>query len=448
MKVHLLTSATNIIEANGVKILSDPWLVDGEYYGSWAHYPPYEFVPDRFEDIDFIYISHIHPDHLSKLTLVQFKKDIPVLIHAYRTKFLRSNIEAMGFKVVELPHNQRTHLKNGVHINVLAADNCNPSLCGRFFGCARLEKRFGLTQIDSLSVVDDGSRTVVNVNDCPFGLAHESTALLRRQYRVIDLLLTGYTGAGPYPQCFPKLPLEELGNATAAKKIQFLAQGEAYINELSPRYYIPFAGTYTLSGKLAALNPHRGVAELYEAVAYYSASENIDHNHSKCAALRPGGFVDLCSGEIAGGYLRDDPEAKRHYISKVLAARPLDYESQEIPPLDELRRLVPAACERVEKKRREIGLETKTDVIVYLGEDLVTRVSMNGDGWEFANPTMAERRDRYVSYKTDPRLLLQILKGPRFAHWNNAEIGSHIQFDRQPNDFERGLYHVMNFFHA
>ena len=38
MKITHLNGACEIIQANGVKILTDPWLVDGEYYGSWYMY--------------------------------------------------------------------------------------------------------------------------------------------------------------------------------------------------------------------------------------------------------------------------------------------------------------------------------------------------------------------------------------------------------------------------
>jgi UDP-MurNAc hydroxylase len=106
MKIHFLKSATTIIESDDVKILTDPWLVDGEYYGSWFHYPPYDFDPKTFDDIDFIYISHIHPDHFSRATLSQLNKDIPVLIHNYDIKFLKRNIESLGFSVREFPNNQ------------------------------------------------------------------------------------------------------------------------------------------------------------------------------------------------------------------------------------------------------------------------------------------------------------------------------------------------------
>ena len=50
-------------------------------------------------------------------------------------------------------------------------------------------------------------------------------------------------------------------------------------------------------------------------------------------------------------------------------------------------------------------------------------------------------------YKTDSRLLEQLLKGPKFAHWNNAEIGSHINFFRSTDEYERNLHSSICFFH-
>ena len=42
----------------------------------------------------------------------------------------------------------------------------------------------------------------------------------------------------------------------------------------------------------------------------------------------------------------------------------------------------------------------------------------------------------------------KILMGPRYAHWNNAEIDSHLKFFRKPNIFEREIYNNFLFFHS
>ena len=55
---------------------------------------------------------------------------------------------------------------------------------------------------------------------------------------------------------------------------------------------------------------------------------------------------------------------------------------------------------------------------------------------------------KYVQYETDIRLLKKLLMGPRHAHWNNAEIGSHLKFYRKPNIFERDLHNAVVYFHS
>ena len=74
MKLEFLSSACVKISHNDTSILCDPWLIDGEYLGSWAHYPPFDFNSKDFDDIDFIYLSHQHPDHFSPKTLSKLSK--------------------------------------------------------------------------------------------------------------------------------------------------------------------------------------------------------------------------------------------------------------------------------------------------------------------------------------------------------------------------------------
>ena len=141
MNLTYLQSSAVMISNNDAKLLCDPWLVDGELYGSWSHYPPSKFKPEEFNDVDFIYLSHIHQDHFSQKTLSQMNKDIPIVIYNFESKSLKKGIEHLGFKVIELDHNKRTKLKDDFHITILSADNCNPELCNKYFGCTPLEKK-------------------------------------------------------------------------------------------------------------------------------------------------------------------------------------------------------------------------------------------------------------------------------------------------------------------
>tara|TARA_A100001015_G_C15039172_1_gene738398 strand:+ start:123 stop:416 length:294 start_codon:yes stop_codon:yes gene_type:complete len=55
---------------------------------------------------------------------------------------------------------------------------------------------------------------------------------------------------------------------------------------------------------------------------------------------------------------------------------------------------------------------------------------------------------KYVSIETDIRLLKRLLMGPKYAHWNNAEIGSHLKFYRKPNVLERNIHSALIYFHC
>lgn len=445
MKIKYIKSACVALESNGVKILTDPWLVDGEYYGSWCHYPKLEIDKEYFSSIDYIYISHIHPDHFSKKTFEILDKSIPVLIHQYASPFLKMNIERLGFNVTELPHNQKTELKNGVTIDILAADNCNPELCAKFMGCGIIETKYKSTQIDSLAVISDGTNTVLNLNDCPYDLAEEAIKSIVKKYKRINFLLVGYGGAGPYPQCFI-LSDEEHEKAETSKKLQFLSQGEKYIRLVNPDFYMPFAGTYTLAGKLSHLQRKRGVPELEEAVTYFSNSSLINHENSKPILLNTYESFDLETKISSKDYVPINLDEKEKYIKNVLSKRLLDYEYDQEPSMEEILTRIPLAFKRMDDKRREINFVSNTSVLIRLKQDSFIKINFDGTGFELTTST--DGLESFVEYQLSMKLLNRILKGPRYGHWNNAEIGSHITFRRAPNIFERGLYYSMCFFHS
>ena len=72
--------------------------------------------------------------------------------------------------------------------------------------------------------MDDNKNVIVNVNDCPFELAKSTFKNIKKNYDKIDLLLGGYGGAGPYPQCFENLDINQKKIAAKKKEDQFLDQ--------------------------------------------------------------------------------------------------------------------------------------------------------------------------------------------------------------------------------
>ena len=87
MRIKLFRSATVGVYSGSKSILMDPWLEDGEYMGSWSHFPQYNLDKsiNEINSFDAIYISHIHPDHCSDATMKKISKTIPTVSYTHLT---------------------------------------------------------------------------------------------------------------------------------------------------------------------------------------------------------------------------------------------------------------------------------------------------------------------------------------------------------------------------
>lgn len=447
MKITHLASASQLVHCGASTILTDPWLVDGEYFGSWYHAPPY-VGPVSDLKFDYIYVSHIHPDHFSKKTFRLLSRSRPVLVHNYRHKFLRRNLEELGFTVIELDDGIPYEVSEG-QITIFGADNCNPQACLKLMGCGAVESAFGSTPIDSIALFQDAMHAVVNVNDAPFALASKAICEIRERVPNIELLLVGYAGAGPYPQCFSFPHGSALLQAGERKKRQFLEQALDYVKAFSPKYYMPFAGTYVLGGSLAARNPYRGMPDLRNAGEWLEThtkrhgldcqSVQLDSLETFDLALSPGRHA-------ARGWSSAESE---RYAEETLAARSYDFEGEGPPTISQFQELLARASERFFDKKKEIGFESEFLLSISLSESQDTLFDLASDQWLGIVPKgEVFKWEKYVAITVDPRLLSWLLQGPKYGHWGNAEIGSHLSFIRHPDIMERALYYCICFLHV
>lgn len=437
MIIKHLQSSTQIIDLGGVKILTDPWLTEGEYLGSWFHYPPFNRSEIGDLEYDYIYVSHIHPDHCSEATMMELDKSKPVLIADFDAKFLKSKIEKFGFTVVELSHGRPFCLGDECSIELFLADNCDPELCALHFGCKAGVDQTGVPRsIDSLALFKSPHFSVLNTNDCPFDLAANVINRYDR-LRGVDVLLVGYCGAGPYPQCFV-MTEEDLNNEMSRKKVRFLNSAINYIDLVNPRYFAPFAGTYILGGKLADLNAARGVPNLREALDYIQ--DRIERR-SEGILLEAGSELDVKDGKCTVRKAENECSLQ-DYIRNI---RDLPYQYGDVPfdwHNDSHNSLLVKGWNRFRNKALSMGAQN-TPTYIHLGDHYI-RFSTDEEPIFVTSVVDQER----IIIALDAKLFYLLLSGPRYAHWNNAEIGSHLTFDRGNLDFDRALNFAMNFFHA
>jgi len=339
-------------------------------------------------------------------------------------------------------------------VNVLGADNCDPEVCGSYYGCGWwMESEAdrttdGSTQIDSMGVFDNGSEVLVNANDCRWPLSQRACGVVTDQYDEVDLLLMQYAAANFYPQCMDDYTHGERLEERSRVIEEMYEDAEGFINTLEPRYFMPFAGSYTLAGSLAERNQYVASPTRSEAFWHFLGSEHITSERSEPVLLNSEEYFDLATGEPSAPYEPIDPAERRAYIETELAGRTFEYETDERPALEDLLELLGPAYDHFDSKRRQIDWESDTTVLLDLVDDRVAALSADGSGYEIISTSEAADVDRYVRMTIDARLLRRILRGPSHAHFNNAQIGSHIAFRKEPDVYERPLYYAMSYFHS
>jgi UDP-MurNAc hydroxylase len=394
-------------------ILHDPWFSEGIYDGSWFHFPKVSDPLSGVGDCDLIYISHIHPDH-------------------YDANFLKSYFLKYGKKKLIIANHTPNHLyrkmkADGIEATILVEplviDNTTIEILPHKTG--------SISDIDSAIIIkfrDSGNRThcVVNANDIIFD--NTSKASLKQSAGAVDILLCGYTGAGPYPQTYFDLNDPTIGIEAEKKRNTFFERYMGLIATIQAKRNIPFAGKYVLGGKLSPLNSVRGVADPVEVLDFDPSAIVLDDN----------------GGEINTLTLTPTASRKQRYSKELFDKRlveisnvRLDYErlisESEIHQLPLKRLLVTATRNAIAKS------ECNNDYFFCISLPNNEYAVINANKKSEPVVKISPRSEIYI----DARYLFGLLTN--VYHWNNAEVGSQYNTRRFPNIFDRNVQTFLNY---
>ena len=234
-------------------------------------------------------------------------------------------------------------------------------------------------------------------------------------------------------------------NAIKTKKLQFLQNGLKLLEIVKPRFYLPFAGMYTLAGKFYTRNPYRGETDIDEGAKYLQ--ENFKNPNSKCIMLNQNEYFDFSTYLTSKSYIPIDQKKKQDYIKDILSKKKYDYEYDPIPKKQEIVDLAKQAFLRFEIYRKKIDFSSNTVILIEFSEKIFIKLSSNGESISFISKQESQNEKKYIKIFLDPRLLKRLLQGPKYAHWQVADGGSHLTYDRFPNNYERGLNYCLCYFH-
>jgi len=240
--------------SRGTKILCDPWVNDGVFEGSWFHYPPLNTKIKDLQNVDAIYLSHIHPDHYDE-RYFDFPKNIPIIILNEGPNFLKKNLIKKGYNnLIEIKDSET---KNFSEFKL--------TMYKPFVGHIYEESILG-NLIDSAIVFQDENQVAINFNDNVPDI--KACKKLNKKFKNIDLALLPYNAAGPYPSCFDNLKNKDKKKEhmkILKKNFDHLCK---IVPTLKPKTLLPFAGSYILGGKNAFKNDYLGTTTTENCAKY------------------------------------------------------------------------------------------------------------------------------------------------------------------------------------
>jgi UDP-MurNAc hydroxylase len=445
MRLQYVANAAFLITlAGGRRILTDPWFC-GACQQTWWNFPP---VHDRLADEvrqsrpDFLYISHLHHDHLHAESLATFDRATPVLVGAMNTPNLRSALAALGFRtLIETPFETRAALADTGAEVVLFKD---------FHGNTLGDD----TQVDydldtSLYLTDaDGTRLFLAVDNT---ILPADAARIAADYGAPDIAQLPYVSASLFPMAMADYDDAAKAAATRALRARTAANFRELARALGAKRVIPAGGEYVLGGPAAAQSrflPQPLASEL----ACELTAAGLD---GRLAKLYPGDALESATLQI-----ERDPDARfrgftddeRAAYALTLADRAPSFAELALPhdlAFDWPRALKKCAANYAARRAR-MGFAPAMDVYLDVRTPDGARRLLFRHALDSADCGVCQAEGDFggerarLTYRLDERLLFCLVTG--LLSWNAMEASALIGVARTPDVYQHDLHRSMAHF--
>ncbi len=225
MKIEYICHACLLIETEDLRIATDPWTDGAAYCGQW-HVFPKPVNAEKLNDLDAIFISHGHEDHLNEGTLRTLPKSAKVFYPYSFFGGAKEYIESLGFPDVKE--------------------------CVTFKKYQASEKTavtFIINSHDSLMVIESGGKVLINVNDAlhssPEKVIDYYLDEIRTKWQKIDYVFCGFGGASYFPNAMHLAGKDDLEIGLAREQL-FAHNFCRVVKGLKPKFAVPFAADFAL----------------------------------------------------------------------------------------------------------------------------------------------------------------------------------------------------------
>ena len=300
--VTALGHAGLCVEAQGVRLLLDPWVSrSGAFLGSWFPFPDNEHLPGPWlAGADLVVVSHEHLDHLDLDFLARLPAQVPIVVPRYPSTIIERRLAAAGRR------------------NVIVLDAWERLRFGRDGWLTVIPEQCPMSHDAAVLVSVDGY-SVLHTNDARISLAQTRRAMTEVGGPP-SLMAVQMSGASWHPVCYD-YPPDALAEVSERKRLAKFRAVTRLVRSVKPTLVLPYAGPPCfLDPALFELNARLhgpGIfPDQHEALAWLR--ERLPHQRS--AYLLPGDAVRLGAGGIrrdpywSSFDLDDTVEERRRYL--------------------------------------------------------------------------------------------------------------------------------------
>ena len=313
--IEFINHASVLLRYNKTGILSDPWYFNSVFNKGWRliYENDKKYIQETLNKVNYIYISHEHPDHFNPQFLntneikeIILKNKIKFLFQETKDKRVFNFLNKIGFDVIECKINKKIKLDSDTNVIISKHD---------FY--------------DSSLLVEFPDNKILNLNDCPLRDQNEIIKF-KKITGSIDLLLTQFS----YAAWKGSVNEKKLRTISANEKIKNIID---QYNYLEPKKVVPFASYIYFSNEMNSYmnDSSNKPSEL---------NEKLINQNLKSVILRPGEIQEVDS-------LSQNPESLQFWSNQLsqLNNKKLDIYDKKIS-LGELNTQFQKYKEKIAKK--------------------------------------------------------------------------------------------------
>ncbi|MES2962921.1 MAG: MBL fold metallo-hydrolase, partial [Bdellovibrionota bacterium] len=219
MKFSYVGHASALIEHQGKRLLFDPWLAGPVYWGAWWHFPHAQFDESIF-NVDYIYITHWHFDHMHAESLQRFNRNAHLILPKFPVSGLPGPLRDLGFsKMTELDNAETFELSPGFRLSSYQVQLQDDS-----------------TAIVECDVPGRDPVVIVNLNDSK--PLPSTWNRITRKFPKVEMMLRSHSPAWSYPTAYS---FEDPADSFPVSKESYKQAFWTAAEKLKPRYAVAFA---------------------------------------------------------------------------------------------------------------------------------------------------------------------------------------------------------------